>query len=69
MSHELHELVSQLENLKLPGYRMLGNLDKGFRMASRIVKAPAVQARRTFAAQVDRKREREREKNKVIQLS
>ena len=42
-------------------------------MASRIVKAPAVQARRTFAAQVDRKRERERErereKNKVIQLS
>ena len=49
-----------MENLKLPGYRMLGNLDKGFRMASRIVKAPAVQARRTFAAQVDRKRERER---------
>ena len=51
-----------MENLKLPGYRMLGNLDKGFRMASRIVKAPAVQARRTFAAQVDRKRERERER-------
>ena len=42
------------------GYRMLGNLDKGFRMASRIVKAPAVQARRTFAAQVDRERGRER---------
>ena len=58
-----------MENLKLPGYRMFGNLNKGFRMASRIVKAPAVQARRTFAAQVDRKREREREKNKVIQLS
>ena len=48
---------------------MLGNLDKGFRMASRIVKAPAVQARRTFAAQVDRERWRERKKNRDIQLS